>query len=84
MYFQAKKCIPKPMRKCFDIQVEQCNMGTRTETEEVIFKNQQLKKTGTNSKEYCYDVQTRDCTNTTVSQTMNYPVQKQRTINETR
>jgi hypothetical protein len=82
--FQAKKCIPKPMRKCFDIQVEQCNMGTRTETEEVIFKNQQLKKTGTNSKEYCYDVQTRDCTNTTVSQTMNYPVQKQRTINETR
>jgi len=82
--FKSKKCIPKPMRKCFDIQVQQCKMGSREVVEEIPYKNQELQKTGTDSKEYCYDFPTKDCTNTTQTITQRYPVQKIKTINETR
>jgi len=82
--FQAKKCVPKPLRKCFDIEVEECNMGTRIESEEVSWTNQQLKKVETKTDKKCYNVQAKDCTNRTISETQRYPIQKQRTINETR
>ena len=59
-------------------------MGSRTETEEVTWTNQQLKKVETKTEKKCYNVQSKDCTNRTVTETQRYPVQKQRTINETR
>merc|ERR1711899_672713 len=82
--FQGKQCVSKPIRKCVDIQIEECQMGSRSETEEVTWTNQRLRKIKDNPKEQCQMVQTKECTNRTVSNTINVPVQKQKTINETR
>ena len=51
-------------------------MGSRSETEEVTWTNQRLRKIKDNPKEQCQMVQTKECTNRTVSNTINVPVQK--------
>ena len=59
-------------------------MGSRNVEEQIPYTNQQLKVVETIKEKKCYNVPSKDCTSKNVTETQRYPVQKQRTINETR
>ena len=81
--FTTSQCKPIPGEKCFTYEANVCKTKMETEQENVSWSNQKLRRTGQLNETKCVTVQSKDCTNRTITETITVPVQKTIVKNET-
>merc|ERR1711953_938630 len=81
--FTTSQCKPIPGEKCFEYVAKVCGTEMNEQQENVSWENQKLKLTGQLEENKCVNVQTKDCTNQTLTETITVPVQVTKVKNET-
>ena len=81
--FTTSQCKPIPGKKCWDYQAKVCKTDMEDEEVDVNWQNQKLKLISTEEQQKCVTVQTKDCTNRTVIETITTQELKTKTYNET-
>ena len=81
--YTTSQCKPIPGKKCWNYQAKVCKTEMEDKEVDVDWQNQKLKLVSTDDKQKCVTVQTKECTNRTVVETITTQELKTQTYNET-